>query len=127
MVQKSEKYSIGSKYEEKSNGLKIKQLIHQNRIGALSEKVTCESFRWNIPYKGSKLKILQIQTFLRGFYFCKTSHIYVEIKLSLNSKITLSFTDIGKSSPNCEFLSSQLCLLTLFANKILAKISEFSV
>ena len=30
-------------------------------------------------------------------------------------RITLSFTEICKSFPSCEFLASQICLLTLFA------------
>ena len=34
----------------------------------------------------------------------------------------MSFTDVGKSRPSREFLTSQICLLTLFA-----KISEFIV
>ena len=32
-----------------------------------------------------------------------------------NEEITLSFTDIGKSCPSREFLTSQICLLKLFA------------
>ena len=40
----------------------------------------------------------------------------------------MSFTNIGKSCPTCEFLSSQLCLLMLFTKiKIITKISEFTV
>ena len=38
-----------------------------------------------------------------------------ENKTSRNVKITLSYTDIGKSCPSHEFLTSQICLLTLFA------------
>ena len=30
---------------------------------------------------------------------------FVKIKPSLNGKITLSFTDVGKSCPNCEYLT----------------------
>ena len=41
---------------------------------------------------------------------------------------SLLFTDICKSSPGREFLTSQICFLTLFRkNKILAKTSEFTV
>ena len=36
---------------------------------------------------------------------------FVKIKPSRNGKITLSFTDIGKSYPSREFLTSQICLL----------------
>ena len=38
----------------------------------------------------------------------------MRIKLSRNGEITLSFTDIGKSCLSREFLTSQICLLTLF-------------
>ena len=40
---------------------------------------------------------------------------FVKIKSSRNAEITLSSTDICKSSPSREFLASQMCLLTLFA------------
>ena len=41
---------------------------------------------------------------------------------------SLSLTDIGKSYLSREFLTSQICLLPPLAkNKILAKISEFTV
>ena len=40
---------------------------------------------------------------------------FMEIKSSQNVEITLSFTDIGKSCPSCDFLMSQMCLLTLLA------------
>ena len=50
------------------------------------------------------------------------------IKTSRNDKLTLSFTDIGKTCLSHEFLMSQLCLLPLYAkNKIIAKSSEFTV
>ena len=39
----------------------------------------------------------------------------LKIKPSRNSEITLSFTDGGKSCPCREFLTLQICLLTLFA------------
>ena len=55
--------------------------------------------------------ILYIQKFLQGFYFCETSHIrsFVKTKPSQNVKITMSFTDIGKSCHTCTFLSTQIC------------------
>ena len=58
------------------------------------------------------------------FYFHETSHMrsFMKIEPLLNGKITMSFTDVGKSCPSREFLTSQLCLLMLFA-----KISEFTV
>ena len=41
---------------------------------------------------------------------------FVKINPSPNGKITLSFiTDIGKSYLSCDFLTSQICLLRLFA------------
>ena len=39
----------------------------------------------------------------------------MKIKSSRNREITLSFTDICKSCLSREFLTSQTCLLTLFA------------
>ena len=41
--------------------------------------------------------------------------MFVKIKFSTNSEITLSFTDAGKSCPCRECLTWQICLLTLFA------------
>ena len=41
----------------------------------------------------------------------------LNIKHSRNDKITLSFTDIGKSRLSREVLTSHICLLTLFAKK----------
>ena len=38
----------------------------------------------------------------------------MKIKLSRNGEISISFTDIGQSCSSCDFLSSQICLLTLF-------------
>ena len=39
----------------------------------------------------------------------------MKIKPSLIGDNTLSFTDIGKSCPVCDFFTLQMCLLTLFA------------
>ena len=47
-------------------------------------------------------------------YIRETSQ-FREIKSSRNGKITLSFTDIGKSYLSLNFLTSQICLLTLLA------------
>ena len=60
--------------------------------------------------------------FHKGFSFLK-------IKPSrCHGKINLSFTDVAKPGPSREFLTLQMYLLTLFANnKILGKISEFTV
>ena len=53
---------------------------------------------------------------------------FVKTKPWRNGEITMSFTDIGKSCLTCEFLSSQLCLLMLFAKiKVSRKTSEFTV
>ena len=38
-----------------------------------------------------------------------------EMKSLPNGEITLSFTDVGESCTSREFLTSQTCLLTLFA------------
>ena len=40
---------------------------------------------------------------------------FVKIQSSRNGEITLSLTDIGKSCPSHDFLTSQICVLTLFA------------
>ena len=40
--------------------------------------------------------------------------IFVKIKSSPNEEITLPFTDISKSCPSYTFLTTQICLLTLF-------------
>ena len=49
--------------------------------------------------------------FSRNFAYTKLC----ENKILAKWRITLSFTDIGKSCSSCEFLASQICLLTLFA------------
>ena len=40
---------------------------------------------------------------------------FAKIKSSRNGEVTLSFTDEGKSCPNRDILTLQICLLTLFA------------
>ena len=62
-------------------------------------------------------RVLYIRNISRGFNFRETSHVrsFVKRKSSRNATITLSFTDICKSCPICEFLASQMCLLTLIA------------
>ena len=40
---------------------------------------------------------------------------FVKIKTSRNGKITLSFTDIGKSCLSRKFFKSLICLLMIFA------------
>ena len=54
-----------------------------------------------------------------GFYFRET---FVKLKPSRNK--SLSFTDIGKSCPSREYLTWQVCLLTLFAK---LEMFEFTV
>ena len=49
--------------------------------------------------------------FHEGFIFAS----FAKIKPSRNDEITLPFTEIGKSCPSSEFLTSQICLLMLFA------------
>ena len=52
----------------------------------------------------------------------------VKIRSLKNGKITLSFTDAGKSCPSCEFLVSPIMSFNAICeNKILAKISRFTV
>ena len=47
----------------------------------------------------------------------------MEIKTLRDGEISWSLTNVGKSCPCCEFLSYQICLLTLFANiKFLGKV-----
>ena len=46
---------------------------------------------------------------------------FVKIKSSRNGEITQSFTDLGKACLSREFVTSQTCLLTLFAK---IKLSE---
>ena len=87
-------------------------------------------FFWNVVVLLLIHCLLYIRKFLPGFYFRETSQMrsFVKIKPSQNGGINLSFTDVGKSCQNREFLTWQICFLTLFAkNKILAKISEFTV
>ena len=50
-------------------------------------------------------------------YFRETSHMrsFEKINTSRNDEIALSFTDLGKSCPSREFLTSQICILTIFA------------
>ena len=52
-----------------------------------------------------------------SFIFRETSHMrsFVKIKPSRNGNITLSCTNVGKSCPRSEFLTLQICLLTIFA------------
>ena len=52
--------------------------------------------------------------FREGFIFAKLRS-FVKIKTSRIGEIILSFTDTSKSSPCREFLTSQICVLTLFA------------
>ena len=67
---------------------------------------------WRTTSRSSKY--CKFRTFRESFIFSNL-RIFVEIKASRNGNITLSFTDVGKSCPICEFLTSQICLLTLFA------------
>ena len=62
--------------------------------------------------------ILQMRKFSRGFCFRETSHMrsLVKIKSSRIGEITLPLTDMGKSRPCRDFLTSKICGLTLFVN-----------
>ena len=51
-----------------------------------------------------------------GFIFAKLRmRSFRKIKSLRNAEISLLLTDIGKSCPSREFLASQICYLTLFA------------
>ena len=52
---------------------------------------------------------------------------FVKIKSSRFGETTLSFTYIGKSRPCREFQRRNMCLNDTRENKIIAKISEFTV
>ena len=51
----------------------------------------------------------------------------MKIKPSQNGKNSLSFNDDDKSCHNSDFLTWQICLNAICGNKILAKISEFTI
>ena len=52
---------------------------------------------------------------------------FVKIKSSRNGEITLSFTDEGKSCHTREFLRCEFVFNAIRENKIIAKISKFTV
>ena len=60
----------------------------------------------------------------RAFYFRET---FVKIKPSKNGEITMSFTDVSKKGPCSEFNVKNTSFNAIHDNKILAKISKFSV
>ena len=55
----------------------------------------------------------KLGNFGEGFILAKLC--FVKIKSLQNGEITLSFTNISKSYPRREFLTSQICLLTLYS------------
>ena len=61
--------------------------------------------------------------------FAEASHVrsFAIIKPSRMDDITLSFTDIGKSCPVRDFFVANVSFSAIRENKILAKISEFTV
>ena len=61
--------------------------------------------------------------FSRNFAYAK----FLENKILSKCEFTLSITDIGKSCPSRKFLTSQVYLNAVRENKILAKISGFTV
>ena len=66
---------------------------------------------------------------MRVFIFRETSHMrsFVKIKSLRNGKITV-ITDVGQSCPSrANFNIPNMCLKAIRNNKILAKISEFTV
>ena len=52
---------------------------------------------------------------------------FVKIKSLRNGEITLSVTDIGKSSTSRNFSAARMSFNAICENKILAKISGFTV
>ena len=76
------------------------------------------------------LNVLEIRKFSREFYFLRNFvHAkFCEIKKpSQNGKITMSFADIRILCQSRGFVTSQICLLMLFAKKNVAKISELRI
>ena len=64
---------------------------------------------------------------MRGFIL-QNLLSFVKIKLSQNSEINLFFTDMGKSYPNSKFFDiANMSFNAIWENKILAKITEFTV
>ena len=60
---------------------------------------------------------VNLEIFVSFFSFRKTTHrrSFVKIISSPNGKTTLSFTATDKSCPSRKYLTSQICLLMLFA------------
>ena len=52
---------------------------------------------------------------------------FVNFKPSRVGDITLSFTGVGKSFPVCDFYVANVSFNAIRENKIIAKISEFTV
>ena len=52
---------------------------------------------------------------------------FVKIKPSQIGEIILSFTDIGKSRSCRDFLTSQICVLTLFAKIVFSESFLFNI
>ena len=52
---------------------------------------------------------------------------FVKLRSSRNGKITLSYTDEGKSCHSRDFYVSNMSFNAIRENKILAKFSEFTV
>ena len=73
---------------------------------------------WNKQSQVTTVKSEIFASLLFSGNFAYTSHMrsFVKVKHSRNGETTLSFTDVGKSCPRGEFLTWQICLLTLFAN-----------
>ena len=71
--------------------------------------------------------IVNAEIFVRVYFRETQMRSFLKIKPARNDEIILSFTDAGKSDPSREMLKSQICILALFAVKLLAKISGFTV
>ena len=71
----------------------------------------------NPPIHKVRIIICKFENFREGINFTNTSHMrsFVKIKPSQNGEIILSFTDMGNPCRSRELLTSQICLLTLFA------------
>ena len=85
--------------------------------------LTCVSSTENFGKAAVISKIFTRVLFLQNF----ASGKFRESKTLAKCEITISFTDIDKSWSSREFLTWQICLGSIHENKILAKISEFTV
>ena len=71
-----------------------------------------------------------LEIFVRVYFLQNFADLqsFMKIKPSQNSEVTLSFNKVGISCPSCEFFNvANMSFIAIRENKILAKISEFTV